>query len=77
MRTIKVKELKVPVDAMAEVAQIISENDITNSITGVDDDLTTVFVEVSYENEEKEFIKDIVDVIKEYRDENDDEEDDK
>ena len=77
MRTIKVKELKVPVDAMAEVAQIISENDITNSITGVDDDLTTVFVEVNYENEEKEFIKDIVDVIKEYRDENDDEEDDK
>ena len=77
MRTIKVKELKVPVDAMAEVAQIISENDITNSITGVDDDLTTVFVEVNYENEEKEFIKDIVDVIKEYRDENDEEEDDK
>ena len=63
MRTIKVKELKVPVDAMAEVAQIISENDITNSITGVDDDLTTVFVELSYENEEKEFIKDIVDVL--------------
>ena len=77
MRTIKVKELKVPVDAMAEVAQIISENDITNSITGVDDDLTTVFVEVNYENEEKEFIKDIVDVIKEYRDENDEEEDEK
>ena len=65
MRTIKVKELKVPVDAMAEVAQIIAKNDITNSITGVDDDLTTVFVEVNYENEEKEFIKDIVDVIKE------------
>ena len=77
MRTIKVKELKVPVDAMAEVAQIIAENDITNSITGVDNDLTTVFIEVSYENEEKEFIKDIVDVIKEYRDESDDEEDDK
>ena len=77
MRTIKVKELKVPVDAMAEVAQIIAKNDITNSITGVDDDLTTVFVEVNYENEEKEFIQDIVDVIKEYRDENDEEENDK
>ena len=34
MKTIKVKELEVPVDAMAEVAEIITENEITNTITG-------------------------------------------
>ena len=60
MRTIKVKELKVLVDAMAQVAQIITKNDITNCITGVDDDLTTVFVEISYENEDEEDDKQLI-----------------
>ena len=77
MKTIKVQELGVPVDAMAEVAEILCENGITNSITGVDDDLTLVFVEVEYEKEEKQFIHDIEDVIEEYLEEKDDEDDDK
>ena len=68
MKTIKVKELEVPVDAMAEVAEILTENEITNTITGVDDDHEVIFVEVEFGKEEKEFIHEIERVIEDHRD---------
>ena len=68
MKTIKVKELEVPVDAMAEVAEILAENEITNTITGVDDDHEVIFIEVEFGKEEKEFIHVIERVIEDHRD---------
>ena len=68
MKTIKVKELEVPVDAMAEVAEILTENEITNTITGVDDDHEVIFIEVEFGKEEKEFIHEIERVIEDHRD---------
>lgn len=68
MKTIKVKELEVPVDAMAEVAEILTENEITNTITGVDDDHEVIFIEVEFGKEEKEFIHVIERVIEDHRD---------
>ena len=68
MKTIKVKELEVPVDAMAEVAEILTENEITNTITGVDDDHEVIFIEVEFGKEEKEFIHEIEGVIEDHRD---------
>lgn len=68
MKTIKLKELEVPVDAMAEVAEILTENEITNTITGVDDDHEVIFIEVEFGKEEKEFIHEIERVIEDHRD---------
>ena len=68
MKTIKLKELEVPVDAMAEVAEILAENEITNTITGVDDDHEVIFIEVEFGKEEKEFIHEIERVIEDHRD---------
>ena len=68
MKTIKVKELEVPVDAMAEVAEILTENEITNTITGVDDDHEFIIIEVEFGKEEKEFIHEIEVVIEDHRD---------
>ena len=68
MKTIKVKELEVPVDAMAEVTEILTENEITNTITGVDDDHEVIFIEVEFGKEEKEFIHEIERVIEDHRD---------
>ena len=68
MKTIKVKELEVPVDAMAEVAEILTENEITNTITGLDDDHEVIFIEVEFGKEEKEFIHEIERVIEDHRD---------
>lgn len=68
MKTIKVKELEVPVDAMAEVAEILTENEITNTITGVDDDHEVIFIEVEFGKEEKEFIHQVEQVIEDHRD---------
>ena len=68
MKTIKVKELEVPVDAMTEVAEILTENEITNTITGVDDDHEFIIIEVEFGKEEKEFIHEIEGVIEDHRD---------
>ena len=54
MKTIKVKEFEVPVGAMGDVAGIITDNDLVNTITGVDEDGEFVYVEVRYEKGEEE-----------------------
>ncbi|MGZ3851079.1 MAG: hypothetical protein ACXVMS_07640 [Flavisolibacter sp.] len=79
MKTIKVKEFEVPVDAMGEVAEIITDNDLENTITGVDEDGEFVYIEVRYEKgaeEEQEAIHEIQDVIDNYDDEDEEEEED-
>lgn len=76
MKTIKVKELEVPIEVIAEVAELLTDNDITNTITGVDEDYEVLFMEVEYEKEDNQVIHDIEDVIEDFHadDADDDEE---
>lgn len=66
MKTIKVKELEVPLEAMGDVASILSENEITNTITGTDDDHEIVFIEAQFDKDEKEVIREIEEAISDY-----------
>jgi len=68
MKTIKVKELEVPLEAMGDVASILTENEITNSITGTDDDHEIVFIEVQFDKDEKDVIREIEEAISDYAD---------
>ena len=70
MRT---REFYVPLDKLIEFAQVIDENEITNSITGVTDD-DEIIIEVEYEKSELEIIQGLEDLI--YSDDEDDEESD-
>ena len=75
--TIKVKEFEVPVGVMGEVAGIITDNELENTITGVDEDGEIVFIEVRYEKgveEEQAAIHEIQDANDNYEDDDDEEE---
>ena len=77
MKTIKVKEFEVPVGAMGDVAGIITDNELENTITGVDEDGEFVYVEVRNEkggDEEQKAIHEIQDVIDNYDDDEEEEE---
>lgn len=77
MKTIKIREFEVPTDIIAEVADIIAANELNNKITGTDEEQTVVFVEVHYDkdnDDEKQAVHDIDDVINDYDDEEDGEE---
>jgi hypothetical protein len=74
MSNIRIKEFEVPADIIAEVANIVTSNDLENRITGVDEDETVVFLEVRYDKEEEDqrnAIHEIDDAIADY-DEDDD-----
>ena len=74
MSNIRIKEFEVPADIIAEVATLVTSNDLENRITGVDEDETVVFLEVRYDKEEEDqrnAIHEIDDAIADY-DENDD-----
>ena len=80
MKTIKVKELEVPVGAMPEVVDILMENDLYNSLTGTDEDHDFIYLEVSYDkddDDQKAGIHEIDDIIANYEDDEDDDEDKK
>lgn len=75
MRTIKIREFEIPTDIIAEVADIIAANELNNKITGTVEEQTVVFVEVHYDKdneEEKQAVHDIDDVINDYDDEEND-----
>jgi hypothetical protein len=79
MKTIKIREFEVPTDIIAEVADIIAANELNNKITGTDEEQTVVFVEVHYDkddDEERQAVHDIDDVINDYDEEDDEESED-
>jgi hypothetical protein len=79
MKTIKVKELEVPVGAMPEVVDLLMENELDNSLTGTDEEHELIYLEVSYDkddDDQKAAIHEIEDIIDDYEDE-DDEDDNK
>jgi hypothetical protein len=75
MKTIKAKELEVPVGVIAEVAEILGDNGIKNRILGVDEDLDNILIEIEYDKDdedEKQTVHDIDDLINDYEDDDDD-----
>jgi hypothetical protein len=59
-------ELSVPAGAIVEVADVLLENEIINQIVGSDADEDTVILEVQYEKEQREVIHEVEDIIAEY-----------
>ena len=77
MQTVITKrELQVPVDVLIRVADVLLENDITNRITGTDEDEGHITIEVEYEKEQREAIHEAEDIISDYHENEEDEEDD-
>ena len=79
MKTIKVKELEVPVGAMPEVVDLLMENELDNSLTGTDEEHELIYLEVSYDKDDedqKAAIHEIEDIIDNYEDEDDEEDED-
>ncbi len=79
MRTIKIKEFEVPVDVIAEVADILGASGLKNAITGTDKEQSVVFLEAQYDKDdedERQAIHAIDDVINDYDEEEDDDDED-
>lgn len=77
MKTIKVREFEIPVSAMPEVADILEKSELSNSITGTDEDQEFILVEVSYDKDdedERSAIHAIDDIIADHEDDDDDDE---
>lgn len=71
MKTVKIREFEIPVSAMPEVAEILEECELENSITGTDEDHEIIVVEVSYDKDdedERAAIHAIDDVITDHED---------
>jgi len=80
MKTLRVKELEVPVGAMPEVVDVLIDNDLDNSLTGTDEDHELIYLEVSYDKDDedqKAAVHEIEDIIDDHADDEDDEENEK
>lgn len=69
MNTVRVKELEVPQDIMASVAEILNETKLKHELTGGDIDDELVFIAVEYDKareEDTEAIREIEAMIQEY-----------
>lgn len=70
MNTVRIKELKVPQDIMASVAEILKEENLKHELAGGDIDQELVFIAVEYDKtseQEMETLKEIEQMIEEYR----------
>lgn len=79
MKTLRVKELEIPVGAMPEVVDVLIDNDLDNSLTGTDEDHELIYLEVSYDKDDedqKAAVHEIEDIIDDHAD-GDDEENEK
>jgi hypothetical protein len=68
------KELNVPTAVIVEVADLLLDNEITNGIVGTDPDNDELIIEVEYEKEQREIIHEIEDIIADFEESEDDEE---
>ncbi|MBV8256072.1 MAG: hypothetical protein JO154_25980 [Chitinophaga sp.] len=74
--TITAKDFHVPSEIFLTVAGIISKNEITNSITGIDEDDDIIIIELQYNKGERGVIREIENAIADYDDDYEDEDDD-
>ena len=75
MQTLKVVELRVPVGAMLEVSSLLQESNLDNTINGSDEDDDIIFLEISYDKDDKKERKafdEIESVVDNYEEEDDD-----
>ncbi|SEW46028.1 hypothetical protein SAMN05428988_6219 [Chitinophaga sp. YR573] len=70
------KELHVPVDVLIRVADVLLENDITNTIIGTEEEDHELVIEVEYEKEQREVIHEVEDIISDYHENDEEDEDD-
>jgi hypothetical protein len=70
------KELIIPVGVIAQVSDVIIENEITHTIIGADTDEDTITLEVQFTKDEREIIHEIEDIISDYEEEAQEEQDD-
>ena len=80
MKTLRVKELEVPVGAMPEVVDVLIDNDLDNCLTGTDEDHDLIYLEVSYDKDDedqKAAVHEIEDIIDDHAVDDDDEENEK
>jgi hypothetical protein len=73
MNTVIVKkELDIPVGLLLEVADILIENEISHEITGTDAENDCITLEVAYDKEQRDTIHEIEDLIDDYEEEDED-----
>jgi hypothetical protein len=69
------KELHVPTGAIIDVADVLLENEITNEIIGTESDEDAVILEVQYDKEQREIIHEVEDIISDFLEEAEQDED--
>ena len=69
------KEIVVPAGVLVKVAELLLENDISNEIIATDEEEDTLTIEVSYSKEERDIIHEAEDLISEFEEEADNEDD--
>lgn len=67
------KEIRVPVGALLEVADLLLENNLSNSIVGADGDADEITLEVEYTKDDKDTINRIKYMIEDFEAGEDDE----
>lgn len=70
------KELIIPAGVIAQVSDVIIENEITHQIIGADTDEDTITLEVQFTKDEREIIHEIEDIVSDYEEQAEEEQDD-
>lgn len=70
------KELIIPAGVIAQVSDVIIENEITHTILGADTDEDTITLEVQFTKDEREIIHEIEDIVSDYEEQAEEEQDD-
>ena len=70
------KELTIPAGVIAQVSDVIIENEITHTIIGADTHEDTVTLEVQFDKDEREVIHEIEDIVSDYEENEQEEQDD-
>ena len=68
------RELNVPSGLIMEVADVLLENSIPNEIIGTDDETDELILEITYEKEQRDVMHQIEDLIADYEEDDEDEE---
>lgn len=70
------KELTIPAGVIAQVSDLIIENEITHQIIGADTGEDTITLEVQFSKDEREIIHEIEDIVSDYEEQAEEEQDD-
>lgn len=71
MRT---KQFEIPIELIAEFAEVLSNNELNNSINGVNEE-GEILITVAYEKEERETVFELSELVDDYKDQNEVEDD--